>query len=73
MHRYQALKKYPDFMPILHHINHRENLSDELLRLLTFKVSEEDRFETDSIFTELDNMYNIRYFWDEPEIFISEL
>lgn len=60
-------------MPILHHINHRENLSDELLRLLTFKVSEEDRFETDSIFTELDNMYNIRYFWDEPEIFISEL
>ena len=60
-------------MPILHHINHRENLSDELLRLLTFKVNEEDRFETDSIFTELDNMYNIRYFWDEPEIFISEL
>lgn len=73
MHRYQALKKYPDFKHILHHMNHRENLSDDLLRLLTFKLDEEDRFETDSIFTELDNMYNIRYFWDEPEIFISEL
>lgn len=73
MHRYQALKKYPDFKYVLHHINHRENLSDDFLRLLTFRVDKEDRFETGSIFTELDNMYNIRYFWDEPEIFISEL
>ena len=65
MHRYQALKKYPDFVHILHHINHCESLSDNLLKLLTFKLDEEDRPESDSMFTELDNIYNIRYFWDE--------
>ena len=65
MHRYQALKKYPDFKPILHHLNHRENLSDDLLRLLTFKLDGEDKYETPTMFDEYDAMYNIRYFWNE--------